>query len=137
MPIRELFADRIEQECIACGDVHDVLFTAFTVGVKRETQINAKLMQLPACPVCGAVEFLATSPDDDPDHPSPGSFGHKHKLLVDKLNGQMVRDGRYLSGLDPATLLNKEPSDATLQQWFPGGRQLRRPLKDDHPGGGQ
>lgn len=137
MPVRELFADRIEKECIVCADVHDVAFTAFTVGVKRETQVLSKLMQLPACPVCGAVEFLASSPDDEPDHPAPGSFGHKHKLLVDKLNADMVRAGRYLSELDPATLLNKEPSDTTMQQWFPGGRQLRRPLKNDHPGGGQ
>ena len=31
MPVRELFADRIEKECIVCADVHDVAFTAFTV----------------------------------------------------------------------------------------------------------
>lgn len=79
MPIRELFADRIEKECIVCADVHDVAFTAFTVGVKRETQVLSKLMQLPPCPVCGAVEFLASSPDNEPEHPAPGSFGHKHK----------------------------------------------------------
>jgi len=137
MPVSEIFADRIEQECIPCGDIHDVLFTAFTVGVKRETQINGKFMQLPPCPVCGAVEFLVASPDDEPEYPSQGSFGHKHKLLVDKLHGQMVRAGRLLNELDPATLLNKEPTDETMQQWFPGGMKLQRPKKNDQQGGGQ
>ncbi len=77
------------------------------------------------------------SADDEPEYPSQGSFGHKHKLLVDKLHGQMVRAGRLLNELDPATLLNKEPTDETMQQWFPGGMKLQRPNKNAQQGGGQ
>ncbi len=130
MPIRELQADGIKQECIPCGDTHDVPFTAFFVGVKREGQISGNLMQLPPCPVCGAVEFLVVSADGEPQHPSLGSYGHKHRLLVDRLHGQMLRAGRLLKELDATTLPIRDPSDEAIQRWFPNGLELQRP--NDH-----
>lgn len=134
MPVREIFADRISQECSACEDVHDVPKSDFVVGTKRDTQIDGRLMELPPCPVCGGVEFLVSSADAEPEHPSPGSYGHKHKLLVDKLNAEMVRAGRHLVELDPATLLTKEPPAAVMDQWFPGGLRLARPGVDPQGG---
>jgi hypothetical protein len=127
MPVRELFTDHIEQECIACDHVHEVAFTTLRVGVERVPRFSSSnLIQLPPCPVCGAVEFLAKSLDDEPSHPSPGSYGHRHKLLVNKLYGQLVRAGGLHSDLEPTMLLSQEPTDETMQQWFPNGLRLYR-----------
>ncbi|MGE0327777.1 MAG: hypothetical protein AB7S68_36030 [Polyangiaceae bacterium] len=41
-------------------------------------------LTLPACE-CGAVESLIGAPPGEPPHPSPGSVGHRHRLLVDAL----------------------------------------------------
>ncbi|MGE0325899.1 MAG: hypothetical protein AB7K71_17075 [Polyangiaceae bacterium] len=45
---------------------------------------EASTLTLPACE-CGAVESLIGAPPGEPPHPSPGSVGHRHRLLVDAL----------------------------------------------------
>lgn len=45
---------------------------------------EAATLTLPAC-ACGAVESLIGAPPGEPPHPSPGSVGHRHRLLVDAL----------------------------------------------------
>ena len=37
------------------------------LGLWWQVGANGKFMQLPPCPICGAVEFLVASPDDEPE----------------------------------------------------------------------
>lgn len=127
MPIRELFTDHIEQECYPCGAVRDVKLADFTVGVKRAEHVSGQLMQLPPCPVCGAVEFLVASSEQAAL--TPGSFSHKHRLLVGALYAQMVRAGRHLGELGPASLSDIEPPADALKEWFPSGLRLELPAE--------
>ena len=127
MPIRELFSDHIQQECYPCGAVRDIALADFEVGVKRESQESAQLIQLPRCPVCGAVEFLVAASAQE--QLIPGSFSHKHRLLVGALYAQMVRSGRQIDGLAPAALSEIEPAADVLKEWFPNGLRLELPVE--------
>jgi len=123
MPIRELRTDDLDQECSKCGRVVAVPFTAIAAGISREGQVNTNVMALPACATCGSAEFLLRSPYDE-DHPSQGSYGHKHKLLVDKLHAELVQRGRVAEGLKPEDVPTKEPPTAVMDKWFKNGLRL-------------
>jgi hypothetical protein len=96
MAIREIRVSDFDQECIKCGRVVAVPFTAIAAGVSREGQVNPNVVALPVCAACGSAEFLLRSPYDE-EHPSQGSYGHKHKLLVDKLHAELVQRGSHFS----------------------------------------
>lgn len=130
MPIREIRADDIDQECIKCGRVVAVPFTAIAAGVSREGQINPNVVAMPVCAACGSAEFLLRSPYDE-EHPSQGSYGHKHKLLVDKLHAELVQRGRVAEGLKPEDVPTKEPPAAAMDKWFKNGLRLEPPTTAD------
>ena len=119
MPIREIFADRIEQDCIACGGVRHVALSALTAAAGQGGQAGRGLLQLPSCPSCGAVEFLVASGKAEPEHPAPGSFGHKHQLLVDVLHARAIVAGHAEASGHPPELAAE-----TLEKWFPHGLRL-------------
>ncbi|ACY13473.1 hypothetical protein [Haliangium ochraceum] len=126
MPIRAILSEHIEQECYPCGAIRELPLTSFAAGVQRGPQVSGQLMQLPACAGCGAVEFLVASSEKDAGEVAAGSFSHKHRLLVDALYARMVRAGRHLEDLEPATLRTAEPPPDELAQWFPAGLRLER-----------
>ena len=123
MPIREIRADDLDQECIKCGRVVAVPLTAIAAGVSREGQVNPNVVAMPICAACGSAEFLLRSPYGE-EHPSQGSYGHKHKLLVDKLHAELVQRGRVAEGLKPEDVPTKEPPTAVMDKWFKNGLRL-------------
>mgnify|MGYP001599539336 FL=1 len=134
MPIREIRANDLDQECAKCGRVVAVPVTAIVAGISREGQVNSNVVAMPGCTGCGSVEFLLRSPTGE-DHPSQGSYGHRHKLLVDTLHAKLVKGGRLAQGLTPETAPIKEPPTAVMDRWFTDGLKLPPPPKTD--GGAQ
>jgi hypothetical protein len=131
MAIREIFEDDIEQTCEVCGAVRRVPDTDVVVGVERDGQFDAKVVQLPNCSSCGAREFLIRSADDEPEHPSPGSFGHRHRLMVDALHSKLVKEGRVADGIDPQKAQGRERSSEELDRWFKGRLRAQRMKEQD------
>ena len=126
MPVREIREDDLDQECSKCGTVVTVAINNVEAGIVRESQVNPHVVAMPVCAVCGSAEFLLRSPDDE-EHPSQGSFGHKHKLLVDKLHAKLVQRGRVANGLNAAEVPTKEPPAAVMDKWFTDGLKLPPP----------
>ena len=138
MPIREIRTDDLDVECAKCGIITAVADNSIEVGVVRESNINPNLVKLPVCATCGSVEFLMRSPDTEEEHPSQGSFGHKHKLLTDKLHAKLVQKGKIANGLQVGDVPTKEPPAAVMDKWFTDGLKLPPPpFADEQDGGGQ
>jgi hypothetical protein len=133
MAIREILDTEFEQECEHCGDIHSVADSDATVGLERDGQLDTKVVTLPSCPNCGSQEFLLRSGDDEPEHPSPGSFGHRHRLMVDVLHSKLVKAGRVATGIDPTAAQGKERTPEELTRWFKGRMRVRRRKESDGP----
>ncbi|MBN2528954.1 MAG: hypothetical protein JXR76_21375 [Deltaproteobacteria bacterium] len=130
MPLREIRDTDIEQECDVCGAIHAVPEDDVTVGVETEGQLDARVIPLPPCANCGATEYLISSADNEAEHPSPGSFGHRHRLMVDALHSKLVNKGRVAAGIDTAKAKGKERTTDELNKWFKGSMKLQR-LKEE------
>jgi hypothetical protein len=126
MAIREILDTEFEQECEACGTVRLIPEGDVTVGIEREGQLDSKVVPLPACASCGAREFLIRSADDEPEHPSLGSFGHRHRLMVDVLHSKLLKQGRVTVGIDPSKAQGRERNAEELERWFKGRLRIRR-----------
>jgi len=137
MAIKEILDTEFEQECEACGNVRRISDTDVVVGIEREGQFDSKVVQLPTCTNCGAREFLIRSADDEPEHPSPGSFGHRHRLVVDVLHTKLVDQGRVSDGIDPAKARGRERSAEELERWFKGRLRVQREDEQEGRGGGR
>lgn len=134
MAIHEITTTDVLQRCEACEDEHRILIDDLEVGVARDQQVDARLVPMPPCPLCGAVEFLVRAPDNEPEHPSPGSFGHLHRMMVDELHAELItRDKvnaalRDAEGNVPPTLA-KPLSNEKRERWFSKGLRARRNLE--------
>ena len=126
MPIREIRDSDLDQQCASCGAITAIPLDNIAVGVQHDTQVNASLVALPACSACGSTEFLVRSPDNE-EHPAPGSYGHKHKLLVDDLHARLVERGRVAAGLDAVQVATKKPAPEVMDRWFASGLMLPTP----------
>jgi hypothetical protein len=127
MAIYEVFNDNILQRCEKCGTVNLVAFDRLKVGAEREGRTDERVVPLPACSSCGSSEYLIRTGKDEPEHPVPGSFGHLHRLLVDHVHAELVRQGRIAPSLQsrPAdSLISKTLEGSVLQRWFPSGLKL-------------
>ena len=133
MAIREIRVSDFDQECAKCGAVRALTFSSVEVGVARDNQVDGRIIPLPSCASCGATEFLLRSPVGE-EHPSQGSYGHKHRLLVDMLHARLVQRGRLAEGLKPAEVPTKEPPAAVIDRWFKDGLRLDPPPKTDGDG---
>ncbi len=131
MPITEIEGNRVIQTCANCGNTSDVSFEAIEVGTVREDKSDYAVIPLPICTSCGAREFLVRSAKDEPEHPAPGCYGHKHRLLTDFLHARLVKNGRLAEGMDPKKVHSREPDEKTLSRWFKGGLRLERPSTTD------
>ncbi len=133
MTIREIFENEFGQECEVCGAVRRVPDADVSVGVERDGQFDTKVVQLPNCSSCGAREFLIRSADNEPEHPSPGSFGHRHRLMVDVLHGKLVKEGRIADRIDPQKAQGQARSSEELDRWFKGRLRAQR-MKEQEGG---
>ncbi len=131
MPILEMHEDRIDQECAKCGEVHQVALDDLTAGVKNEVLTAPPFVKLPQCSNCGAQEYLARSPDDEPDHPSPGCFGHLHRLLVDNLHAKLVEREQVTEGVEMETVKPRKKLKDELKKWFPKDFKLERQAEQE------
>lgn len=89
MTIREIRTSDFDQECVKCGAVRAVTCSSVEVGVARDNRIDSRIVPLPPCPTCGATEFLLHSPTGE-EHPTPGSYSHLHRVLVDELQAKFA-----------------------------------------------
>lgn len=135
MPIQEIHEAALEHVCIVCGYTQTTPFDMLVVGVERGDEVNDRVMALQPCAGCGAGETLAASPENEPEHPAPGSFGHRHRLLVDLLHARLVREGRVLPALLQQDIYTHEPGSATLETWFSGRLRLERNRPQTEEGG--
>ncbi len=126
MAIREILDTEFEQECETCGAVRLIPEGDVAVGIEHNGQLDSKVVALPACPNCGSREFLVRSADDEPEHPSPGSFGHRHRLMVDVLHSKLAKRGRVTEGIDPSKAQGRERTAEELDRWFKGRLRIRR-----------
>lgn len=134
MAIHEVTTNDVLQRCEACEDEHRVLIDDLEVGGARGDQVDGRLVPMPPCPACGAVEFLVRAPEDEPDHSSQGSFEHMHRMLVDHLHAELItRDKvhaalRDCKGCLPESLA-RPLSTEKRERWFAAGLRARRRLE--------
>ena len=133
MPIRELHTDSLQQQCASCRGLHTISFDALTVGIKNNRQVHAHGIAMPPCAHCGAREFVFPSKPDISPHPVSGSYGHRHRLLVDELTAILVRHGRFLQEAAADIGSSRPLSRRDRKRWFPNGLRLPVPSteKDD------
>jgi len=130
MTIKKITDNTVEQTCDACGHVRSCSLDELTVGVVNEGRINAGVIPFPCCDNCGSVEYVIPSKEDTVDHPSTGSFGHRHAILVDILHERLVERGRVARGIEPAKLKKRKRTKEEIDRWFKDGLELA-PLSDE------
>lgn len=135
MSIHEMNSTEILQRCGKCAAENRVALDALEVGVARDEQTDPSVVPLPACPTCRSTEFLLRSPDDEPSHPAPGSFGHLHRLLVDEVHAELVKRKKVIPLLkdkegrvDPK--LAKPVAAEERARWFPQGLKIEPRLTE-------
>ncbi len=99
MAIQEITDTEIVQRCAGCDRENRVALASLAVGVEREDQVEDSVVPLPERPTCRSREFLVRSPTSEQGHPSQGSSGHLHRLMVDELHSQLVKTGRVVERL--------------------------------------
>ena len=99
MAIQEITDTEIVQRCAGCDRENRVALANLAVGVERGEQVEDGVVPLPECPTCRSREFLVRSPASEQAHPSQGSSGHLHRLVVDELLSQLVKKGRVVERL--------------------------------------
>jgi hypothetical protein len=82
-----------------CDRENRVALANLAVGVEHAEQVEDGVVPLPECPTCRSREFLVRSPASEQAHPSQGSSGHLHQLIVDELHSQLVKKGRVVERL--------------------------------------
>lgn len=135
MAILEVTDTEVAQRCTCCGRENRHVIDGLQAGIKPDAgNADPGVVRLPSC-TCGATEFLMRSGDNEPEHPSPGCFGHLHRLLVDHVHAELVRREKVIPALRdergkvPATLAHPL-STATRERWFPSGFRLSPPADE-------
>jgi hypothetical protein len=127
MTVREITETTIEQTCEVCQHDRTLNLDDLNVGIAIEGHINPDVVAMPPCESCGAIEYLIPSAEGAPDHPSPGSLGHRHAMLVDVLHERLINRGRVIAGVEADKLKKKKRSKDELDQWFKEGLKLAKP----------
>jgi hypothetical protein len=128
MPIEELTSDSLVQRCAHCSAQNTIPLTGLSVGMGGlgKDDVDPAIIRVPACRGCRAEEFLVRSSDDEPDHPLPGSYGHRHRLLVDHLHGILADAARVHPHVDARSV--RRVARAELEPWFGESLTLTAPL---------
>lgn len=135
MSIHEMNSTDVLQRCGKCAAENRIALDSLEVGVARDDQADASVVPLPACPTCRSTEFLLRSPDDEPAHPAPGSFGHLHRMLVDEVHAELVKRKKVIpllkdkqGGVDPK--LARPVTAEDVARWFPQGLKIEARLPE-------
>ena len=123
MAIFEVTDALVVQRCAKCSNENTTSLSSLSVGVARDNQGDPNVIPLPACPKCQSTEFLIRSADDAPAYPTPGSFGHLHRVLVDHLHARLVSAGQVNAAVKHKVVARSVPS-ADLGRWFPNGMKI-------------
>ena len=126
MPIDELTNDDVNQTCASCRSTRRIALGNLIAGDEGPTPESSvpNVVRLPPCASCGAVEFLIRSPDEEAAHPSPGCFGHLHRMLVDQLHAELVQRKRVIGALKDKPAIAKPISKDDVMRWFPKGLKI-------------
>jgi hypothetical protein len=130
MPLQEVNETDVLQRCAKCSSLNLIALDSLVIGVQREGLVDGRIVLIPPCPSCSSSEFLVRTPDEELEHPAPGSFGHLHRLLVDHVHARLVRMGRVIPSLQSHPvehLIAKTLAETTLERWFPSGLKLASP----------
>jgi hypothetical protein len=135
MAILEVTATEVVQRCAKCDTENRIALAGLEVGVARDAQTDSRTIPLPVCPTCGSREFLIRTPDGDPEHPAQGSFGHLHRMLVDHLHAELVKDDRVLPVLRDERgradqRIARPISQAKRDRWFQRGIRIEVPARE-------
>lgn len=135
MAILEVTTTDVLQRCENCETERRIPLAGIQAGVQIDNvgAADPTIVPLPQCPECNSFEYLIREPDDEPPHPSPGSFGHLHRLLVNQLHATLVGSGKVHPFLkDKNGKINpriaKPVDKATTDKYFPGGLKIGRDL---------
>jgi hypothetical protein len=135
MAILEVTATEVVQRCAKCDTENRIALAGLEVGVARDAQTDSRTIPLPVCPTCRSQEFLIREPDDEPEHPAQGSFGHLHRMLVDHLHAELVKDDRVLPVLRDERgradqRIARPISQAKRDRWFQRGMRIDPPARE-------
>ena len=112
MPIVSIHDGGVAQVCAACGKARDVSNAKVVLQASMETSS----LELPPCETCGSVEVLMPRFCAEA-HPTPGSYGHRHQLLVDELAA------RRMNTKLPKSIVEE------IERWLPDGLRLEAPKR--------
>lgn len=118
MPIIEITDSEAVRRCAVCGES-----CGLVIDEMRPTDEAGSILALPACP-CGAVEFIIGAPEDEPEHPAEGSFGHRHRIVVDALVDVARRRAKGEVGGTLRAVVAERIGRNDLSKWFPDGLRL-------------
>ncbi len=129
MSIHEMNATEVLQRCGKCAAENRIAIDSLEAGLARDDQADPRIVPLPACPTCHSTEFLIRSPDDEPGHPAPGSFGHLHRMLVDEVHAELVKRKKVIEALKDTqgrvdAAIARPVSSGDVQRWFPKGMKI-------------
>lgn len=129
MAIEEVMGTELLQRCAGCGAVNRVHFDALVVGVACGDCVDEHVVPLPSCPSCSSTEFLIRTSAGVTDHPSSGSFGHLHRVLVDHVHAELVGRRQVIPSLldaagEPRKGLCRPPSADAVSRWFKQGLRI-------------
>lgn len=131
MALHEITQQHVMQRCSRCDSDNRTAIDLLEVGVARHDDVDDSLVQLPPCPSCRSTEFLVHSDAGEPTHPSPGSYGHLHRLLVDHLHAELIQRERLHSALNSRAgnkkLVVSPLTQEVRERWFPHGLRLEAP----------
>jgi hypothetical protein len=102
MPIESLNDRTVELRCINCGAARTLELEKLELKLEpgaRPDAAPAKI-DLPVCVSadCCSTETLFASPAKPAIAAVPGSYGHLHSVLVDKLAAQLIKNRRVKGG---------------------------------------
>jgi len=128
MALHEINRQHVLQRCSRCDSDNRASLDALEVGVARREDVDDGLVQLPPCPSCRSTEFLIRADEGEPENPTPGSFGHLHRLLVDHLHAELLQRGRLHAGLKAKlgkrTVVARPLTQEARERWFPKGLKI-------------
>jgi hypothetical protein len=136
MPIVEIREDHVRQRCAKCRSERDIEVGALASAAEAGL-LDTAVLGLPACS-CGSTEFLIRAPDGEPPHPSPGSFGHLHRMIVDALvDGLKERANGGQNAASLARIAEAQLGASLVAKWFPNGLKIDAPPEPRREGGKQ
>ena len=128
MPIESLNDRKVEQRCINCGTARTLELDQLELRLEPGARPDASpaKVELPICANagCSSSETLFASPAKAAVAAVPGSYGHLHSLMVDKLVVELIQAGRLKGGERATAERLIRPRDEEVNAFFDNGLLL-------------